>query len=427
MSEASSKHVWTFASRFRRGAFGWRSDPAITRIKEALTEIKAVNRKEPMLAAEGAVLFLTKLSPSLENIDSSSGAIGTAVNRAIEALVPIIAKAHADQVTRRKWLEQLYQAHADDQIPYIESLGDYWGELCASTDLAGEWADRLTETVKNVWGRAPREYGFFHATSMCLSVLLAAGRYEQLLALQDLCPYPSWTYRQWGVKALVVMGKKAEAIHYAESTQGRNDPSQPIAEACEAILLSSGLADEAYQRYARVANRASTYLATFRAICRKYPHKQPTDVLNDLVASTPGEEGKWFAAAKDAKLYDLALKLAQRSPVDHRTLIRSAQDFVTTEPNFALNSGLLALYWICAGRAYEATVGEVQRAYDLTLQAADTAQGTESVLKRIRQMLENFPHERFVRGVLAKADREPRSVSGGNAMVTCRTDANGGQ
>ena len=129
MSRASSKHVWTFASRFRRGAFGWRSDPAITRIKEALTEIKAVNRKEPMLAAEGAVLFLTKLSSSLENIDSSSGAIGTAVNRAIEALVPIIAKAHADQVTRRKWLEQLYQAHADDQIPYIESLGDYWGEL----------------------------------------------------------------------------------------------------------------------------------------------------------------------------------------------------------------------------------------------------------------------------------------------------------
>ena len=427
MSKASSKRIWTFTSRFRRGAFGWRSDPAITRIKEALTEIKAVNRKEPMLAAEGAVLFLTKLSPSLENIDSSSGAIGTAVNRAIEALVPIIAKAHADQVTRRKWLEQLYQAHADDQIPYIESLGDYWGELCASTDLAGEWADRLTETVKNVWGRAPREYGFFHATSMCLSVLLAAGRHEQLLALLDLCPYPSWTYRQWGVKALVAMGKKAEAIHYAESAQGRNDPSELIAEACEAILLSSGSADEAYQRYARVANRASTYLATFRAICRKYPHKQPTDVLNDLVASTPGEEGKWFAAAKDAKLYDLALKLAQRSPVDHRTLIRSAQDFSTTEPNFALNSGLLALYWICAGRAYEATVEEVQRAYDLTLQAADTAQGTESVLKRIRQMLENFPHERFVRGVLAKADREPRSVSGGNAMVTCRTDANGGQ
>ena len=53
-----------------------------------------------MLAAEGAVLFLIRLSPSLENIDSSSGAIGTGVNRAIEVLVPIIAKAPADQATR---------------------------------------------------------------------------------------------------------------------------------------------------------------------------------------------------------------------------------------------------------------------------------------------------------------------------------------
>ena len=120
MSKASSKHVWTFASCFRRGAFVWRSDPAITRINEALTEIKAVNRKAPMLAAEGSVLFLTKFSPSLENIDSSSGAIGTAFNRSIESLLPIIAKAPADQVTRRKWLEQLYEAHADDQIPYIK-------------------------------------------------------------------------------------------------------------------------------------------------------------------------------------------------------------------------------------------------------------------------------------------------------------------
>jgi hypothetical protein len=349
------------------------------------------------------VLFLIKLSPSLENIDSSSGAIGTAVNRAIDVLVPIIAKAPADQATRRNWLERLYQAHAEDQIPYIESLGDYWGELCVSAELAGEWADRLTETVENVWSRAPREYGFFHATSMCLSALLAAGRHEQLLTLIDQCPYPSWTYRQWGVKALVAMGKKTEALRYAEATQGRNEPEEHIAETCEAILLSSGLAEEAYQRYALVANRAGTYLATFRAICRKYPHKSPEDVLNDLVASTPGDEGKWFAAAKDAKLYDLALKLAHRSQVDHRTLIRSAQDFVTTEPQFALNSGLLALYWICAGRAYEATVGEVQRAYALTLQAADTAQGTASALARIQQILDDFPQERFVRGALAKA------------------------
>lgn len=106
---------------------------------------------------------------------------------------------------------------------------------------------------------------------------------------------------------------------------------------------------------------------------------------------------------------ELQVKLAQTSPVDHRTLIRSARDFAMTEPHFALDCGLLALHWICAGRAYEATVGEVRTAYDLTLQAADTAQGTATALKRIQQILDDFPQERLVRGALANAS----GLSGG--------------
>ena len=67
-------HKWQFTSRFRRHAFGWRSDTPIQRIKEALTEIKQFTRKEPVLAAEGAITLLEKLSPALEQVDSSSGA-----------------------------------------------------------------------------------------------------------------------------------------------------------------------------------------------------------------------------------------------------------------------------------------------------------------------------------------------------------------
>jgi hypothetical protein len=410
MVKAANKGTWQFAPRFRRGAFGWRFEPAITRIKEALAEIKACSRKDALLAAEGAVLLLGKLSPALEHIDSSSGAIGNAVNRAVDVLVPIIAKAPADTALRRQWLEQLYQAHADDHIPYIERLGDYWGELCNSPELASEWADRLVETVESMWSRYPAEHGFFHGTTMCLAALHVAGRHDQLLALLAKCPYSFWSYRQWGVKALLALGKKTEALRYAEATQGVNEPFGEIAAACEAILRSSGLADEAYQRYALAANRAGTYLATFRAICRKYPHKAPEAVLNDLVAGTMGEEGKWFAAAKDAKLYHLALQLARKSPVDHRTLIRSANDFATTEPVFALNCGVLALYWICAGRAYEATLSEVRNAYELTIRAAEQVNGKDAILKKIRQMLAGFPQERFVRAALADASELWRDV-----------------
>lgn len=130
-------YKWEFTARFRNRAFGWKSDKPIQRIKEALTEIKQVAKKEPALAAEGAVLFLEKISPAIEQVDSSSGAIGGMVNRAIEILVPIIVKAKVEQLVRDRWLERLWDAIQNDQIPYIELLGDYWGDLCGMPDTAG--------------------------------------------------------------------------------------------------------------------------------------------------------------------------------------------------------------------------------------------------------------------------------------------------
>ena len=53
----ATAYKWQFAPRFRRNAFGWKSSTPILRIKEALTEIKTVAKKEPVLAAGGAVLF----------------------------------------------------------------------------------------------------------------------------------------------------------------------------------------------------------------------------------------------------------------------------------------------------------------------------------------------------------------------------------
>ena len=53
---------WTFRSRLRRSAFGWRgSSVAITRVNEALSEIRAVAKRDVFQAAEGAVLFLEKI------------------------------------------------------------------------------------------------------------------------------------------------------------------------------------------------------------------------------------------------------------------------------------------------------------------------------------------------------------------------------
>jgi hypothetical protein len=117
MASKKAGYPWAFRARFRANAFGWKSQPAITRVREAVAEIKRVARSDPMVAADGAVLFLERVSPALTHVDSSSGAIGSAVNRAIQDLVGVIVAAPADVKTREGWLERLYEARAADDIP----------------------------------------------------------------------------------------------------------------------------------------------------------------------------------------------------------------------------------------------------------------------------------------------------------------------
>jgi hypothetical protein len=403
MARASKQaHVWEFRSRFRRNVFGWRgSRPAIQRIDEAVAEIKAVDRTDRSLAAEGAVVFLERVSPALEQIDSSSGAIGGAVNGAITVLVAIIAGAPAERHTREAWLDRLWAAHEADQIPYIETLADYWGELCGSKEVASEWADRLLDVTRMALGPDPRTCGYFRGTSACLSALFRAERYAEIIDLLQSETF--WHYTQWAVKARVARGEKAEALRYAESCRSRSTPDGLVDSVCEEILLSSGFTDEAYERYARRANRRGTYLATFRAISKKYPHKQPSEILADLAAETPGEEGKWFAAAKEARLYELALSLARRSPCDPRTLARAARDFAERLPEFAVEAGVLSLHWIIEGHGYEVTGREVLDVFSHIVRAAEASGTTGETRQRIKSLVAHEAPDGAVWRVLARA------------------------
>ena len=169
--------------------------------------------------------------------------------------MPIIAKAPVDECTREAWLERLFDSYQEDAIQYIESLGDHWGELCASKDIASRWADQLIDTCKLAWSPDRGLRGFFKGTTNCLSALLAAQRYEELLELLEMAPYKTWHYRRYGVAALAALGRKAEAIRYAEEGRGLNDSPVAIAQACEAVLLESGMIEEAYRRYGLGANQ----------------------------------------------------------------------------------------------------------------------------------------------------------------------------
>ncbi len=382
------KHTWKFKARFRRRGFGWRSQPAVQRVREAVAEIRGVARKDPVLGGEGAVALLERLSPALEQVDSSSGAIGSAVHAAIGELAALIGAAPAPADVRENWIERLWQAFNDDQIPYLESLGKHWGEICGSAERASSWADEQLWITTQALSPDPGMRGYYKGAVACLSALHRAGRFAELLEVVERDPRSLWHSRSWGMRALVGMGRKAEAIQFAEASRGKWTNDLAVDRACEEVLLSSGLADEAYQRYGVRAARGGTFLATFRALAKRYPGKAAGELLKDLVASTPGEEGKWFAAAKEAGLYDEALALASRTPTDPKTLTRAARDHVKERPEFALGAGLAALRWLAHGCGYEVTGADVWSAWANTLDAARAVGREDGVRSEVRALVE---------------------------------------
>jgi hypothetical protein len=253
-------------------------------------------------------------------------------------------------------------------------------------------------------------YGVAKATMGCLSALLAAGRTDDLLALLDADDMKFWPYRRLGVEALLARGDRAAALRYAEASrtpQRYNDAA--IDQACASILVASGLTEEAYQRYGLTAHTRSTNLATYRATVKAFPSIPKDRVLADLIASRPGEEGKWFAAAKSTGDLTLALRLAETSPVDIRTLLRASRDHQNAAPDFAVGTALAAMRWMCAAQFYELTGADVHGAVTLALSAATHASAwtVAEVLRRMQDLIrDDASPKQFVRMVAEGRLRE---------------------
>ncbi|MFH1570142.1 MAG: hypothetical protein ABIL09_19270 [Gemmatimonadota bacterium] len=120
-------------------------------------------------------------------------------------------------------------------------------------------------------------------------------------------------------------------------------------------------------------------------------------------SDTPGEEGKWFTAAKDAKLLDEAIALANHTPCSPQTLTRAARDFRKRNPVFALEAGTAALRWLAEGYGYEITGLDVVDAYAHTMEAAENAGRADETRRRILELVaRNTSGESFVAKVLGR-------------------------
>lgn len=386
------QYKWEFRSRFRTNAFGWRGSAlAIKRLGEAVKEIRKA--KDPILRAEGAILLFERLWPALQQIDSSSGSLGTATNNAVHELVQFIIDAPCSNQIRTKWLEKLWQAMEEDGVDFLSEVGERWGELCVDPTVASRWADELRPTLEYSWVHG----GYFRGGPACLSCLLKSQRYDELLQLIDKAPYLTWFYRKYGVRALAAVGKTEEAIQYAEASRGLNDGYSAIVSACETLLLDAGRHEEAYRRFALSVTTATTNLARYRALAKKYPQKDSGQILQDLIASTPGEEGKWFATAKSLAQFELAASLAYASPVNIQTLNRAARDFIEKRPSFSLDVALASLKWLAAGQFYEIMGLDVYDSIRYALDASEKVGAREETILRLKSLVHAPDTDSFVR------------------------------
>ena len=68
-------------------------------------------------------MLMERLWPTSQDIDTSSGALGTAVNATLKEIIPILIAAPAMPKVRAAWLEQLYHAVQEKRTVPLSARG----------------------------------------------------------------------------------------------------------------------------------------------------------------------------------------------------------------------------------------------------------------------------------------------------------------
>ena len=379
-------HKWTFKGRFRANAYSWRASRlACKRLNEAVSEIRKVAKADPEVAADGAVALMERLWPALQGVDSSSGALGNAVNRTLQVLIPILIAAPADRKTRERWLDRLYEAVQEDGVNYLSPVEDCWGDICGLRELANQWADRILPLLRESW--TEDEAGsWVVGANLCLSCLLKAERYQELQEVLSLRSHRFWFFDKFWAEALARQGRIEEAIAYAGRQRGVQYNELQILRFCERVLLEAGRREEAYHRYALRTASATTNLAVFRKTAEAYPERDAREILLDLIEER-GDRGKWFAAAKDAGHLDIALECAGLGTTEPAMLIRAARDFAEIHPTFAAQVALQAIEGLLEGRGYEPVPLDIVKAYDYLMKAVRNSGETHWATTEVQKLM----------------------------------------
>ena len=105
-------------------------------------------------------------------------------------------------------------------------------------------------------------------------------------------------------------------------------------------------------------------------------------MLIDLI-ETRGNKGKWFAAATDAGMLDIAISCAAAPDADPSTLVRAARDFASKRPEFAIAVGVLAIKSLVSGDGYEPLLSDAANGVRHIMTAAASIGVTDWAIQQI--------------------------------------------
>lgn len=387
-AKRTTKHKWEFIKYFRDNAYGWNGTAlASKRIIAAIKEIKAVAKNEPVIAADGAAIFLEKCWRAIEHIDSSSGAIGIAVNNALTEVVQIIKNAPLSIADRMKLTERIWETWQEEDYGYYDSFTEQWAELCAEPETLTFWADNFLPIVKHFFlSDTPGSY--FKGLEPCLSCLFELGRYDEITEMLSKKERMLFDFLQYEIKIVAAKGDIDRALQMIDDHLYDSNSSYQAAYLGEEILLKAGRIEEAYKRYGLLQPFRSTGLATLSTIRKKYPKISPQRILNDLLNADAGNERRYFAAARKIGMIELAIEIAEKYDVEPKTLTTACQDYLEKDPDLSLKFGVMALQRYADGYGYEPEYSDVQKCYDLVLKAAHGAGNSAEVNEKVQKIAE---------------------------------------
>lgn len=391
---AAKTRAWAFPGRLA-------PDPAHTPgavaavLQRAVAELRRASRGDPARAADGAVLLIERMGPAIEVVEDVVGTLAGAAARAIDRVAPMIAGAPAEDAAREAWLQRLWAALVADEAGHVRRLAEHWGALCATPARAGEWAARLLPAAREGLATA--------ASIACLAGQVASGQHAAALGLLAGRQIEVWPERQFGVLALAAGGDVAAALTYARASNPLGHRhAQDIARVCESVLRAAGREAEAYAEFAFTAHARQNCRQTFEAVRAAYPAVAASKLLGDLLAASPGQEGRWFATACALRFWGLAAEIAAQSPCDPRTLLRIGLGRLEADPEFAREAAVAALRWTCGGHGVEITGDDVYAAFDLARVAGLRTDALPRTRSRIAAACDQpHPAAQWVLGLLA--------------------------